>query len=268
MNRSDECHTTSIVHRTDTKNYPYAHWLHTLHDPFDLGDYPDSYLDYGLDLSNYELRDSMGYPRGWREPNSSADAGNEALESQLLNQARAELRCEAIRRRSKFGKEEIDRWHPDYVELLNASNGLNLFAGTIEICGFRLPHPDDVIRPGQKTRRLHHPCMMAGYACQITDLNWDKAYPGSSPTEMAIGYYGLDGSILFQNVKTGEIVRRMRDQPDVVNRWRNLAEFLRFEIQRLDLLFDGDGKFLAADPSSLLPARVRTDEGSPPPRRK
>lgn len=253
--RSDECHTTAILRQRDTEDYPYAKWLHILHDPFDLSVYPDSYLDYGLDVMSYVLRDSMGYPRWLERPRKRADPELEAYERQLENEARAELRREAIRRRSKFGTEGINRWHPDYVELMNASNGLTLFAATIEICGFRLPHPDDVILPGQKTRKLHHPCMMAGEACRISDLNWSLFYPGRSSSEMAIGYYGLDGSIIFQDVQTGEIARRLRDRPEIVNSWEGLDEFLKFEIQRLDCLFDEAGKFLATEETCLLPSQ-------------
>lgn len=247
MQRSDECYTTNIMRRTDTKNYPYAKWLHSVHDPFDLSPYPNSYLDYGHDIEMYVLRH--------RQCNSSTqdevDTEVGDIERKFEEEARAWVRQEALRRRKEYGTEGIDRWHPEYVDMLNATNGISLFAATISICGIKRPHPNDVIRLGEKTRKLH-PCIAVGLACRIGEFNWSKFYPGREASEMVIGFYGLDASLIFQCVRSGEIIRRLRDKPEIVNRWPSLEYFLRSEVKRLECLFDGNGNFLANDETRLL----------------
>lgn len=120
--------------------------------------------------------------------------------------------------------------HPDFLEFLRLSNGLDLFSCALCLYGRRTSYA----RTGDDTRQPF--CLMTA--------NTLERPKSAKKWQLIIGGYRNDGSLLSLDTRDGTVFRTKRRSAKVLNRWPTLMTMLRDETVRLAALFDEQGRKL------------------------
>jgi hypothetical protein len=126
----------------------------------------------------------------------------------------------------------------EYKQFLQLSNGLNVFNTTLSLFGLRRNYIRDV-------ENVWQPFDI------ITPNTIEK--PGNASNNVFIfGTYDWDGSYLYIDCEKGNTVHLCtNDDITSLYKWPNLEAVLKSEIKRLLTMFDGQGKELDPDESTL-----------------
>ena len=127
---------------------------------------------------------------------------------------------------------------PDvFAEFLQIYNGLDLFSSTLSIYGLRKNYNrqgDDVWQP-----------------FSISDPNLYERPKDAKPSQLFIGGYNWDGSKLYLNMETGEVIRCSKQSVRPLNHWSDFPCMLLSETERIAKLFDESGREIRPDEPTI-----------------
>lgn len=116
-----------------------------------------------------------------------------------------------------------------YKDFLKQANGIHIFSDSISLDGLRENYIRDVAG--------------AWLPFNIIEPNTYERPRDANDSFLYIGGYGYDGSQLIIDDKTGKILRCTRFvSSEVLNVWPDFWTMLTSEVERLDGLFDAEGK--------------------------
>lgn len=123
-----------------------------------------------------------------------------------------------------------------YKEFLKHSNGLGIFNTTFCLYGLKISYD-------RLNQEINEPF-------DIVDPN-KYAAPVIAPTELVIGGYDWDDSLLLIDQESGLVSLRSNKEQDLLYEWSSFNEMLEWEVKRLFTLFDDNGKEKDKNQSTL-----------------
>lgn len=117
---------------------------------------------------------------------------------------------------------------PPLKALFQRTNGLGLFSDSLAIFGYRHSY----VRVGDE----------AWQPFDIITPNLYERPVGADPSEVFFGSYRCDGSLLSISNENLTVVRCDRQSAKPLNRWSSLGVMIVSEVDRLEALFDQQGR--------------------------
>lgn len=124
----------------------------------------------------------------------------------------------------------------DLRHFFRLANGVGLFSGSLSIYGKRTSY----VRTGDA----------AWQPFCIATANTLERPTHAKPTQLVVGSYRSDGSLLFLDLDNGAAFRTKSRSKKILNRWTDFWTMLKAEAQRLSGLFDATGRRCSEGPTT------------------
>lgn len=124
----------------------------------------------------------------------------------------------------------------DLRQFFQLANGVGLFSVSLSIYGKRISY----VRTGDDAWQPF---------CIVTANTLERPTHAKS-SQIVIGGYQDDGSLLFLDFDDGKVFRTKNRSKKVLNRWANFWTMLLEETRRLSELFDAEGHKLSDRPTT------------------
>lgn len=129
-----------------------------------------------------------------------------------------------------------------YKQFLREANGCKIFNTTLSLDGYRRNYDRDEESVWQPF--------------DIVLPNIDERITDAHDSIFFIGGYDWDGSVVYIDKITNQVLRCSREGVKPLNKWNNLQCFLEEEITRLIELFDAKGKEIDDDVPTTPPEDI------------
>jgi hypothetical protein len=124
----------------------------------------------------------------------------------------------------------------DLLQFFRLANGVGLFSVSLSIYGKKTSY----VRTGDD----------AWQPFCIVSANTLEKPRHAKPSQIVVGGYKDDGSLLFLDLEDGSVFRTKSRSKKVLNRWTDLWTMLTNESRRLSRLFDAEGHKLSEAPTT------------------
>lgn len=123
--------------------------------------------------------------------------------------------------------------------LMNCSNGLNLFLGTLSLKGIR----ENYIR---------NPINMIQQPFSIVTPNIEERPRTALENYFFFGSYNIDGSQLYIDTTDNNVYLGKKNTLETIFKWNSFEDFINTEIDRILSLYDNNGN-LINEKNSIVP---------------